>query len=131
MSGLQLDSAALQNAIKTFPRTVEVCLTYLLKCRTVAKYESPNMLASGSEALTQYLEDISELLPDVDAELTYNSVHCSVLVSPDATKWDKQLCIKFPNINAVVSLFSMEEYQGAQRHYDAGVEQAEIIVSHS
>lgn len=131
MSGLQLDSIALQNAIQTFPRAVEVCLTYLIQCRTVAKYDNPKLVASGREAVTQYLQDLSELLPDVYAELIYNSEHCSVLVSPDETKWDKKIVVKFPNINAVVSLFSMEEYLAAQRHYHAGVEQAEIIVSHS
>lgn len=125
-----IEAKQLKLAIQRIPEQSEITLTVLIKCRTIAYYRENPIAASGMEALDTFVKLIKPILNQVDAQLTYQSKHCLNISGEEHTSWNYQLRFSFANITSVLSLLSLEAYHDVLKHFYAGADQFDTVVSY-
>lgn len=104
----------------------------LLRFRDVADYSrspdlAPDEPISGAEAYAEYSRHTMPRLAEVSAEVVWMGRGGDPLIGPADERWDLAVLVRYPNVDAFLSMTSDPGYLAGVGHRTAAVEDSRLI----
>lgn len=104
----------------------------LLRFRETADYAASPELAptqpiSGKQAYDRYSEHTMPRLAEVGAEVTNLGFGGGALIGPDDEHWDLVLTVRYPSVDAFLTMTSDPAYVATMGHRTAALEDSRLV----
>lgn len=104
----------------------------LLRFREVADYSRSPQLApdepiSGAEAYAEYSRHTMPRLAEAGAEVVWMGRGGPPVIGPDDERWDLALLVRYPGVEAFLSMTSDPRYLAGVGHRTAAVEDSRLV----
>lgn len=120
----------ISKVLKALPHDREIVMLNLLKFNDLANYPSrEDGPASGQDAYQQYGAKALPFLAKAGASIIWSGKALGTLIAPDWESWDKVMMVKYPSIQAFVSMVMDSEYQAITHHRTAALANARLIAT--
>jgi uncharacterized protein (DUF1330 family) len=121
----------MSEVLKKIPKDREVVMLNLLRFNDVANYprQQEDEPISGQEAYQIYASKAVAFLESVNASLVWSGSAKAALIAPEGEAWDKVLLVKYPSIQAFVSMVMNPDYQAITQHRTAALANARLIAT--
>ena len=131
MKPIDPDPGAFSAALKNLPKDKPVVMLNLLAFRDQAAYESDSEESSapcsGREAYARYSKLAIKHVAGCGGQVIFMGAAQAPLVAPADETWDEVLLVRYPSIEAFVSMVMNPEYQQLARHRTAALAEARLI----
>lgn len=104
----------------------------LLRFREVADYSRspqlrPDEPISGAEAYAEYSRHTMPRLDAVGAEVVWMGRGAGPLIGPPGERWDLALLVRYPSVEAFLSMTSDDQYVATVGHRTAALEDSRLF----
>jgi uncharacterized protein (DUF1330 family) len=115
----------------TFPRDTPVVMVNLLRFRERALYPKGSTFGecSGRQAYKRYMETATEKLSEVGARPIWMSKAFVGVIAPEDEQWDQVFLVKYPSVDAFMTMLKMPEYLAATVHREAALIDSRLIAT--
>jgi uncharacterized protein (DUF1330 family) len=115
----------------TFPKDTPVVMVNLLRFRDMASYPKGSSFGecSGRHAYKRYMETAMEKLSEVGARPIWMSKAFTCVIAPQDEQWDQIFLVKYPSVDAFMSMLKMPEYLAATVHREAALLDSRLIAT--
>ncbi len=127
MKPIDPDPGSFSRALKDLPKDKPVVMLNLLAFREQAAYDDDSEPCSGREAYARYSKQAIKHVAACGGEVVFMGAAQTPLVAPPDEKWDEMLLVRYPSIEAFVSMVMNPEYQAFAKHRTAALEEARLI----
>lgn len=116
---------------EALPRDTPVVMVNLLRYRDEALYPPGSSFqpCSGRQAYKRYMETATEKLSEVGARPIWLSKAFVGVIAPEHEKWDQVLLVKYPSVDAFMTMIRMPDYLAATVHREAALEDSRLIAT--
>jgi len=118
-------------ALKQLPKDQPVVMLNLLAFRPQADYGSTPAAGcepcSGREAYARYSADALRFVTACGGSVVFMGAAQLPLVAPADERWDEVLLVRYPSIQAFVSMVMNPDYQAITHHRTAALREARLI----
>lgn len=121
------DKNRLPDIIKTIPADTPIVMLNLLRFRDTAKYKDGDADYDGREAYRRYSEVAFRKVKGVGGELVWSGDALAGVIAPEDEHWDEVLLVRYPSIQAFMSMLADPEYKEATKHRTAALSDARLI----
>ncbi|WP_336368622.1 DUF1330 domain-containing protein [Marinobacter sp. C2H3] len=120
-------SDAIAQVIKNTPKDQPVVMLNLLKFREQAAYEDGREGGSGWAAYKEYGRGALPCLQAVGAELVWSGAPTGTLIGPQGEQWDEVLLVRYPSLDAFMSMIGSDDYKAIVHHRTAAMEDSRLV----
>ena len=113
------------------PKDTPVVMVNLLKFRDKALYPKGSGFeaCSGRNAYKRYMETAMEKLSEVGARPIWMSKAFAGVIAPVDETWDQIFLVKYPSVDAFMTILKMPDYLAATVHREAALEDSRLIAT--
>lgn len=113
------------------PKDTPIVMVNLLKFRDKALYpkESSFEACSGRNAYKRYMETAMEKLSEVGARPIWMSKAFVGVIAPEDETWDQIFLVKYPSVDAFMTMLKMPDYLAATVHREAALVDSRLIAT--
>jgi len=119
------------DAFKALPRDQPIEMLNLVRFNERAVYPPDHDNAAknltGAEAYRLYGEESAPVLARVGGSLLWRGGFETVLIGPDAERWDAVFIARYPNAGAFLAMVTDPDYRRAVIHRQAAVDTSRLI----
>ena len=129
MSAMQPTGDQLR-AFRDHPRAGPIQMVNLLKFREFADYGDGNSetgTLSGREAYRRYGSVVAEIVAGLGGRIVWAGTPEVVFIGDDQDLWDDVVVVEYPDRAAFLTMITLDEYQAAHVHRDAGLAYQKLI----
>jgi uncharacterized protein (DUF1330 family) len=115
----------------TFPKDTPVVMVNLLRFRDRALYPKGSTFeeCSGRQAYKRYMETAQEKLSEVGARPIWMSKAFAGVIAPTDEQWDQVFLVKYPSVDAFMTMLKMPDYLAATVHREAALRDSRLIAT--
>ncbi|HVN72565.1 MAG TPA: DUF1330 domain-containing protein [Desulfomonilia bacterium] len=115
----------------SLPKDTPVVMVNLLKFREKALYPQGSTFepCSGRQAYKRYMDTALEKLNEVGARPIWMSKAFVGVIAPADERWDQVLLVKYPSVDAFMTMLKMPDYLEATLHREAALEDSRLIAT--
>jgi len=113
------------------PKDTPIVMVNLLKFRDKALYPQGSSFegCSGRNAYKRYMETAMEKLSEVGARPIWMSKAMVGVIAPEDETWDQIFLVKYPSVDAFMTMLKMPDYLAATVHREAALEDSRLIAT--
>lgn len=111
------------------PRGVPIVMLNMLKFRELASYPDGNRDISGQEAYEQYRKAASKLVAEIGGSTVWAGDAKAAVIAPAKEHWDEVFLVRYPSLEAFLSMINSEAYQAVVFHRTAALEDSRLIAT--
>jgi uncharacterized protein (DUF1330 family) len=113
------------------PKNTPIVMLNLLKFRDKAHYPPGSSFGgcSGRQAYRRYSDIALEKLNEVGGKPIWMSKAMTSLIAPEGEMWDEVLLVKYPSVDAFLTMIQKPEYLAATIHREAALEDSRLIAT--
>lgn len=109
-----------------------IVMLNLLRLRPIADYSAtlelaPSSPISGAEAFQRYIEHTLPFLRETGGDIMFLGSGGSLLIGPEAERWDIAMLIRQHNVESFLAFASHEAYQAGLGHRTAAIEDSRLL----
>ena len=114
-----------------FPKDTPIVMVNLLKFRDKALYPKGSSFeaCSGRNAYKRYMETAMEKLSEVGARPIWMSKAFVGVIAPEDETWDQIFLVKYPSVDAFMTMLKMPDYLAATVHREAALVDSRLIAT--
>lgn len=127
MKPIDPDPGAFSAALKNLPKDKPVVMLNLLAFRDQAAYDDGSEPCSGRDAYARYSRQAIKHVAGCGGQVIFMGAAQAPLVAPAEERWDEVLLVRYPSIEAFVTMVMNPEYQALAKHRTAALEEARLI----
>jgi uncharacterized protein (DUF1330 family) len=117
--------------IDSFPKDTPVVMVNLLRFRERALYPKGSTFeeCSGRQAYKRYMDTAMEKLSQVGARPIWMSKAFAGVIAPEDEQWDQVFLVKYPSVDAFMTMLKMPDYLAATVHREAALMDSRLIAT--
>lgn len=119
----------LQKVLANTPKDQPVVMLNLLRFRERADYEDESADRSGREAYSLYMQEAADCVRAVGAEVIWSGRSVGSLIAPPDESWDQVLLVRYPSIDAFMTMIESPEYKGVVKHRTAALRDSRLVAN--
>ena len=131
MKTINPDREKWSQIIAGIPRDTEITMLNLLRFREQAAYPegSPHQPCSGREAYNRYSEVSIKTIAEVGGGVFWLGKAAATVIGPADESWDLVILVKYPSIDAFLTMLALPHYQQASTHLTAALADSILIAT--
>ena len=131
MKTINPDREKWSQIIAGIPRDTEITMLNLLRFREQAAYPegSPHQPCSGREAYNRYSEVSIKTIAEVGGGVFWLGKAAATVIGPADESWDLVILVKYPSIDAFLTMLALPHYQQASTHRTAALADSRLIAT--
>ena len=131
MKTVNPDIEKLPEILNNLPTGVPVVMINLLKFRDAAAYPKGSDAApcSGRKAYERYSRVALNKVIEVGGRPIWAGEGLGSIIGPEEEGWDEAILVRYPSVEAFVSMLGMPEYQAVTIHRTAALEDSRLIAT--
>jgi uncharacterized protein (DUF1330 family) len=122
----------LKRLVSTVPADTPVTMLNLLRFRKQAAYPpgSAHAACSGREAYDQRYGPVAlKHLKEMGAQPVFMARALARVIGPEGEDWDEVLLVRYPTLQAFLTMISKPDYQAAAVHRTAALEDSRLTAT--
>lgn len=119
----------LKRVLADTPKDQPVVMLNLLRFRDKASYDEESTERSGREAYQLYMREAAECVSAVGAEVIWSGHSVGSLIAPPDESWDQVLLVRYPSIDAFMTMIESSEYKGVVKHRTAALSDSRLVAN--
>lgn len=130
MKTVNPNSEQLKSVLAEIPQDQPIVMLNLLKFRPFADYGDGASDCSGRDAYFQrYSVAAFQFVKQVGGELLWSGTAHGSIIAPPGESWDNILLVRYPSINAFMTMLKNPQYQQCAVHRTAALDDSRLIAS--
>lgn len=129
MKSINPDPSRLSGIFAGIPSDTPIVMTNLLKFRTRALYPDGASDCSGREAYERYSRVAISKVAEVGGRPFWRGEVKGLVIAPEGEDWDEVLLVRYPSIQAFMTMLAMPDYRKSTVHRTAALEDSRLIAS--
>ncbi|MYM63934.1 DUF1330 domain-containing protein [Pseudomaricurvus sp. HS19] len=129
METIEASKEQLQQLTEQLPADTPFVMLNLLRFRQRADYRSTGDEVSGEEAYRRYSRAAAPLLQAVGGEVIWYGDARATVIGPQDECWDQVLMVRYPDLQAFMSLITGSDYAAAVKHRMAALQDSRLIAT--
>ncbi len=114
--------------LASLPPGQAVVMLNLLRFRETAKYDDAAQAScSGRDAYKRYSQASLQTVAAVGGAVIFSGRAHAALIGPSAEVWHQVFLVRYPSVEAFLSMLAMPEYRAAVKHRTAALEDSRLI----
>lgn len=115
----------------TFPKDTPLVMINLLRFREQALYPRGSSFdgCSGRQAYKRYMETAMDKLSEVGGRPVWMSKAFVSVIAPEDEQWDQIFLVRYPSVDAFMTMISMPDYLAATVHREAALRDSRLIAT--
>lgn len=119
----------LQKVLADTPKDQPVVMLNLLRFRDRADYTDDAPERSGREAYKLYMQEAAACVRAVGAEVIWSGHSVGSMIAPPDESWDQVLLVRYPSIDAFMTMIESSDYRGVVKHRTAAVRDSRLVAN--
>jgi uncharacterized protein (DUF1330 family) len=117
--------------LSALPKETPIVMVNLLKFRQKSLYPQGSSFddCTGRQAYKRYMDIAVEKLSEVGAKPLWMSKALVGVIAPAEEQWDQVLLVKYPSVDAFLTMIGMPDYLAATVHREAALEDSRLIAT--
>jgi uncharacterized protein (DUF1330 family) len=121
------DPKKFQDLLTTIPKKTELVMLNLLKYRSRASYPDQQSELSGQQAYAIYAKSAFKFVSQVGGKPIWMGSAQASIIAPEGEDWDKIILVKYPSIEAFISMITNPDYKNITQHRTAALANSRLI----
>ena len=113
------------------PKDTPIVMVNLLRFREKALYPQGSSFegCTGRQAYRRYMDTAVEKLSEVGAKPIWMSKALAGIIAPSDEQWDQVLLVRYPSVDAFMTMIKKPDYLAATVHREAALEDSRLIAT--
>ena len=117
--------------LSMLPKDTPIVMVNLLRFRDKALYPQGSCFedCTGRQAYRRYMDTAVEILSEVGAKPIWMSKALAGIIAPSDEQWDQVLLVRYPSVDAFMTMIKKPDYLAATVHREAALEDSRLIAT--